>query len=180
MVDTPVAGRFLLSPADPRRARLLAEQLGLRHLTGQLMLNRGIRTDQEARRFLDPRLSDLRPPEGPYPMAGFSVAADRLRKAVLDREVIGVFGDYDVDGVTTCSLLTDFLNRCGATVCPRVARRGEGYGFGTADAHELASSGCSLIITGDCGTSDHETLALCRQMGVDVIVVDHHQVPERP
>src|SRR5262245_23224026 len=92
-------GRFILSPADPRRARLLGEQLGLRFLTGQLLLNRGIRNEQEARRFLDPRLSDLRPPEGAFPMAGFSKAADRLRQAVLDRETIGVFGDYDVDGV---------------------------------------------------------------------------------
>jgi single-stranded-DNA-specific exonuclease len=173
-------GRFLMSPADPRRARLLGEQLGLRSLTGQLLINRGIRTDQEARRFLDPRLSDLRPPEGALPMAGFALAVDRLKQAVLGREPIGVFGDYDVDGVTTCALLSDFLNRCGAQVTARVARRGDGYGFGKADAHDLAAAGCSLIITGDCGTSDHETLALCRQMQVDVIVVDHHQVPERP
>ncbi len=176
----PVSGRFILSPADPRRAKLLAEQLGLRHLTGQILLNRGIRNEQEARRFLDPRLSDLRPPEGALPMAGFTVAVERLKRAVLDREVVGVFGDYDVDGVTTCALLTDFLNRAGATVTPRVARRRDGYGFGKADAHDLAAAGCTLIITGDCGTSDHETLALCRKLGVEVIVVDHHQVPDSP
>ncbi|MCS6915244.1 MAG: single-stranded-DNA-specific exonuclease RecJ [Myxococcales bacterium] len=176
----PGPGPFLLSPPDPRRARALAEQLGLRPLTAQLLLNRGIRTEQEARRFLDPRLSDLRPPEGPQPMAGFSVAVERLRRAILDRETIGVFGDYDVDGVTTCALLADFLNRAGATVQARVARRGDGYGFGKADAHDLAEAGCSVIITGDCGTSDHETLALCRLLGVDVIIVDHHQVPDRP
>src|SRR5262245_31418972 len=109
----PSAGRFLLSPADPRRARQLGERLGLRPLTAQLLLNRGLGTEQEARRFLDPRLSDLRPPEGPLPMAGFTLAVERLRKAVVDREQIGVFGDYDVDGVTTCALLTDFFNRAG-------------------------------------------------------------------
>lgn len=174
------AARFVVRPADPRRARLLAERLGLRHLTAQLLINRGVKDEQEARRFLDPRLSDLRPPEGPLPMAGFAVAVERLKRAVLDREVIGIFGDYDVDGITTCALLTDFLNRAGANVSPRVARRGDGYGFGKADAYDLAAVGCSLIVTGDCGTSDHETLATCRGMGVDVIVVDHHQVPERP
>lgn len=174
------AARFVVRPADPRRARLLAERLGLRHLTAQLLINRGVKDEQEARRFLDPRLSDLRPPEGPLPMAGFATAVERLKRAVLDREVIGIFGDYDVDGITTCALLTDFLNRAGANVSPRVARRGDGYGFGKADAYDLAAVGCSLIVTGDCGTSDHETLTICRGMGIDVIVVDHHQVPERP
>jgi single-stranded-DNA-specific exonuclease len=174
------AGRFTVRPADPRRARLLGERLGLRYLTAQLLINRGIHDEQEARRYLDPRLSDLRPPEGTQPMAGFSIAVERLKRAIIDRETIGIFGDYDVDGVTTCALLTDFLNRAGATVSPRVARRGDGYGFGKGDACDLAAVGCSLIITGDCGTSDHDTLRLCRTMGVEVIIVDHHQVPEGP
>ncbi len=174
------AGRFIVRPADPRRARLLGERLGLRYLTAQLLLNRGIQDEQEARRYLDPRLADLRPPEGTQPMAGFSTAVERLKRAVLDRETIGIFGDYDVDGVTTCALLTDFLNRAGATVSPRVARRGDGYGFGKGDAYDLAAVGCSIIVTGDCGTSDHDTLRICREMGVDVVIVDHHQVPEGP
>ena len=176
----PSLARYVVRPADPRRARLLGERLGLRHLTAQLLINRGVRDEQEARKYLDPRLSDLRPPEGMQPMAGFATAVERLKKSVLDRETVGVFGDYDVDGITTCALLTDFLNRAGANVVPRVARRGDGYGFGKGDAHDLAGLGCDVIVTGDCGTSDHETLALCKQMGIDVIVVDHHQVPERP
>ena len=176
----PSLARYVVRPADPRRARLLGERLGLRHLTAQLLINRGVRDEQEARKYLDPRLSDLRPPEGMQPMAGFATAVERLKKSVLDRETVGVFGDYDVDGITTCALLTDFLNRAGANVAPRVARRGDGYGFGKGDAHDLAALGCDVIVTGDCGTSDHETLALCKQMGIDVIVVDHHQVPERP
>jgi single-stranded-DNA-specific exonuclease len=174
------AARFTIRPADPRKARLLGERLGLRYLTAQLLLNRGVQGEEDARKYLDPRLSDLRPPEGAQPMAGFAVAVERLKKAILDREVVGIFGDYDVDGVTTCALLTDFLNRAGATVSPRVARRGDGYGFGKGDAHDLAAVGCSVIVTGDCGTSDHETLHLCKTLGIDVIVVDHHQVPERP
>lgn len=172
------AGRFTVRPADPRRARLLGERLGLRYLTAQLLINRGIKDEPEARKYLDPRLADLRPPEGAQPMAGFGAAVERLKRAVIDRETIGIFGDYDVDGVTTCALLTDFLNRAGATVSPRVARRGDGYGFGKGDAYDLTSVGCSLIVTGDCGTSDHETLRLCKSMGVEVVIVDHHQVPE--
>ncbi|HMY58842.1 MAG TPA: single-stranded-DNA-specific exonuclease RecJ, partial [Pseudomonadota bacterium] len=68
-------------------------------MTAQLLINRGVRDEQEARRYLDPRLSDLRPPEGVQPMAGFAVAVERLKRAVLDRETVGVFGDYDVDGI---------------------------------------------------------------------------------
>lgn len=158
----------------------MGERLGLRYLTAQILINRGIRDEQEARRYLDPRLSDLRPPEGTQPMAGFGVAVERLKQAVINRETIGIFGDYDVDGVTTCALLTDFLNRAGATVSPRVARRSDGYGFGKGDAQDLAAVGCSLIVTGDCGTSDHDTLRLCRSMGIEVIIVDHHQVPDGP
>lgn len=174
------AARFTLRQPDPRHVQLIVERLGLHHLTAQLLVNRGISDENTARRFLEPRLADLRPPEGPLPMAGFATAIERIKRAVIDRETIGVFGDYDVDGVTTCALLTDFLNRAGGTVSPRVARRGDGYGFGKADAHDLTAAGCSLIITGDCGTSDHDSISLCNKMGVDVIIVDHHQVPDRP
>jgi single-stranded-DNA-specific exonuclease len=97
---------------------------------------------------------------------------------VRGREPIGVFGDYDVDGVTTAALLTTFLRACGATVHVRIARRDAGYGFGVADAEAFAGAGCPVVITGDCGTSDHDAVAAARARGIDVIIVDHHQVPE--
>ena len=85
-----------------------ASALGLRHLTAQLLINRGIVEEQEARRYLDLRLADLRPPEGALPMAGFGLSGRAPQATVLDREVIGIFGDYDVDGVTTCALFPTF------------------------------------------------------------------------
>lgn len=179
MTRIPSIGNWTLQPPDPDAARALATPLGLRPLTGQLLLNRGVRNANDAVRFLHPKLAQLRPPEGELPMAGFADAVERLTQAVINGEVVGVFGDYDVDGITTCALLTDFLRATGLTVVPRIAHRNEGYGFGDAGARYLIGSGCSLIITGDCGTSDHETLALCAEAGVEVIVVDHHQVPDR-
>lgn len=132
---------------------------------------------EAARGFLEPKLGGLRRPEGSAGLAGFAVAADRVTAAVLRRERVAVFGDYDVDGVTTCALLTSFLRACGADVVPRVARRDEGYGFCAAAAEDLMALAPRLVITGDCGTSDGGVISTVRARGVDVVVVDHHTVP---
>src|SRR5437773_1086783 len=93
-----------------RRAAGLAARLGLRPLTAQVLVGRGIADEEQARRFLEPRLGQLRPPEErSAAMAGFSRSAERIAQAILGGETIGVFGDYDVDGVTTCALLSRFL-----------------------------------------------------------------------
>lgn len=155
----------------------LAARLRVRNATARCLVARG--HGEAAEGFLDPRLARLRRPEGDAAMAGFGAAADRVARAVLRRERIAVFGDYDVDGVTTCALLTSFLRDCGAEVIARVARRDEGYGFGAAPAAELIAARPGLILTGDCGTSDLESIARARAAGIDVVVVDHHTVPER-
>ena len=138
----PSLARFCCAARRSTPGSPSGERLGLRHLTAQLLINRGVRDEQEARRYLDPRLSDPRPPEGVQPMAAFAVAVERLKAGGAGSRNGGRFGDYDVDGITTCALLTDFLNRAGVTVAPRVAHRGDGYGFGKSDAHELAHLGC--------------------------------------
>ncbi|MSP63529.1 MAG: single-stranded-DNA-specific exonuclease RecJ [Myxococcales bacterium] len=170
--------------AEPERARALGRAIGVRPLTAQILLNRRVVEPSDALRFLAPRLSDLRPPDGgkagqAQAMAGFDRAAERLARALTDGETVGVFGDYDVDGVTTCALLSRFLLDAGGRVVPRVARRDAGYGFGVPDADGFADAGCKVVVTGDCGTSDHEAIARAGARGIDVIVVDHHQVPER-
>lgn len=166
--------------ADPPSAADLATAVGVRPTTAQLLLRRGISSIEQARRFLEPRLAQLRAPETDgATMAGFGRAADRLAAAVISGEPIGLFGDYDADGVTTTALLGSFLRDAGATVHARVARRDAGYGFSVEMADYLADAGCRLVVTGDCGTSDHDALARARARGVEVIVVDHHQVPER-
>src|SRR5262249_43757064 len=103
---------------------------------------------------------------------------ERLRAAVMAGETVGVFGDYDVDGVTAAALLAIFLGQVGAATVVKVAERDAGYGFGEAQAHALADRGARLIVTVDCGTSDAPAIRAARARGVDVIVVDHHQVPE--
>lgn len=154
----------------------LAGALGVHLVTARCLAARGITDPDTAKSYLSPRLGYLRKPDG---LAGFERASARLAQAVKARERIGVFGDYDVDGVTTAALLTGFLRALGASVVPRVARRDAGYGFGIADADFFVSAGCSLIITGDCGTSDIDAIERANARNAQVIVVDHHTVPER-
>ncbi|HUQ06612.1 MAG TPA: single-stranded-DNA-specific exonuclease RecJ [Kofleriaceae bacterium] len=152
----------------------LARELQLLPTTSRCLVARGMTEVEAARGFLSPKLGGLRKPDG---MAGFTVAADRVMAAVLRGERVAVFGDYDVDGVTTCALLTCFLRGVGADVVSRVARRDEGYGFCAAAAADVLAREPRLIIIGDCGTSDGEVIATVRARGVDVVVVDHHTVP---
>lgn len=105
------------------------------------------------------------------------MAVDRLGDAVMRGERIGIFGDYDVDGVTTAALLTAFLRASGAQVEVAVARRDAGYGFTADAAAQFARQGCTVVVTGDCGTSDLEALAAAASHGLEVIVIDHHTVP---
>jgi single-stranded-DNA-specific exonuclease len=155
----------------------LAGQAGLRPLTARILVARGLHDLTLVGRFLDPRLADLRKPDG---IADLERALARLAVAIQQGQRIGVFGDYDVDGVTTAAILTLGLRGLGGEVVPRVASRSSGYGLSPADAARFADDGCQVVVTGDCGTSDHEAIALCQDRAIDVVVIDHHQVPDGP
>jgi single-stranded-DNA-specific exonuclease len=169
--------RWQVAPLDEAVVDALSARLGVRPLTARVLLNRGLGEPDHVGRFLAPRLADLRGPDG---IADLPRALDRLTEALGRGERIGVFGDYDVDGVTTAAVLTEALRALGATVVPRVASRFSGYGLSPEEAARFCDEGCTVLLTGDCGTSDHEALAVCRERGVDVIVIDHHQVPSGP
>lgn len=152
----------------------LAGALRVRPATARSLVARGVTEPRDAQGFIDPRLAALRPPAG---LAGMALAVGRIADAVVRGERIGIFGDYDVDGVTTAALLTAFLRAAGAVVEVAVARRDAGYGFTPGAAADFAARGCSIIVTGDCGTNDLEAIAVASAQGIDVIVVDHHTVP---
>lgn len=169
-----MAVAWRLRPADEDSARGLAAKLGMRGLTARILAARGFSTSELASRFLSPRLAELRPPVG---MADLDRALERIARALRGNERVAVFGDYDVDGITSAAILIQLLRSLGLQVVTRMARRASGYGFSLGDATSFVEQGCTLVLTGDCGTSDHESLALCRDQGVDVIVIDHHHVP---
>jgi single-stranded-DNA-specific exonuclease len=160
---------------DDLVASALAAELKVRPLTARILLGRGLGEAGVAEKFLTPRLADLRPPEG---MADLGKAIERLVAALAAGETIGVFGDYDVDGVTTAAVLATTFRALGGKVVARCASRDAGYGLGPDDVARFAADGCRVLVTGDCGTSDHEALRAARARGLDVIVIDHHQLPE--
>ena len=153
----------------------LAKILGLRPLTARLLVRRGFTDEGAANRFLQPRLGALRSPGG---FADLARAIERIQTALAEKQLVGVFGDYDVDGVTSAAVLTTGLRALGASVLPRCASRHAGYGFGMGAAKAFLDAGCKLVITADCGTSDHMSIGVLKDNAVDVVVIDHHQVPE--
>jgi single-stranded-DNA-specific exonuclease len=163
-----------LRSVDQRVVDRLATALRVKPATARCLAARGVADPQDARGFIDPRLGALRPPAG---LAGLVGAVERIADAVERGERLGVFGDYDVDGITTCALLTSFLRSAGASVEAAVARRDAGYGFTAAAAADFHARGCRVVITGDCGTSDLEAIRVGASLGLEVIVVDHHTVP---
>jgi len=140
-----------------------------------LMYARGVTAVEAQRQWLSPRLGRLRPPTS---MAGFEAALELLVEARVRGWRVGVFGDYDVDGVTTTSILAGYLEKVGLEVVARVARRGSGYGFTPGAAARFEEAGCDLVLTGDCGTSDHEALGYLADAGIPTVVIDHHMVPD--
>lgn len=152
-----------------------AELLEVHPAVVELMVGRGIEELDDQRQLLAPRLRELSRPDG---MAGYAAAVELLTHARARGWRVGMFGDYDVDGVTTTTILTTFLECLGVEIVAKVASREGGYGFGLAAAKQLHEAGVDLVLTGDCGTSDHEALAWLRARGIQTVVIDHHQVPE--
>jgi single-stranded-DNA-specific exonuclease len=162
---------------DRQRVAALAEAIGVKPLLAWILLNRGISLPDAARDFLSPSLEHLRPPS---PMADTDRAVQRLILALDRRETIGIHGDYDVDGITGAALLFRFLTALGAACVWHLPhRQREGYGMKPLGVDALRRRGATLILAVDCGVSDFEAIDRAGVVGADVIVIDHHQVPER-
>ena len=150
--------------------RLLAA--GFSPITAAVLCARGYDCVESARSFLraDAPLSD------PFDLVGMAAARDRVQKALDRHEHIAVFGDYDVDGITATCLLTEFLRERGGRVTSYIpARLEEGYGLNEIALRSLAEAGVRLIVTVDCGITANEEAELCRSLGIDLVITDHHE-----
>jgi single-stranded-DNA-specific exonuclease len=166
-----------LDPAGAGTALAISQRYRLPELLGRVLAARGVGLD-EVPVALDPSIKALMP--DPSTLRDMDIAAARLADAVARRESVAIFGDYDVDGACSCALLARFLAAHGLR--PRIYipdRMTEGYGPNAAAIEGLARDGATLIVTLDCGTTSIEALAAARPLGVDVVVVDHHQADER-
>jgi len=163
--------------AQPDNASLLEKELNISPLLSKLLVNRNIKEPESAKRFLSSKLQDLRPP---FLMKDIKRASRRIIEALYQKEQICIFGDYDVDGITGTALLKLFLDSLGADVSFYIPNRlEEGYGLHIPALEKIHAQGTSLTITVDCGISDYEEVAFARDQGMDVIVTDHHEVPEK-
>lgn len=161
--------RTAVTPAD----EALAAKCGISPVTAAILRNRGHKDEAAVRLFLSPDASVLR---DPLQLPDIELAVDRVHRAITSREPFLVFGDYDVDGVTSTALLVRSLQLLGANLTYRIPEREEGYGLSIAAVEEAHQDGIGLILTADCGITAHEPARRARELGVDLIITDHHDV----
>lgn len=151
----------------------LEKRVGLHPLVCQILSNRGFKSAEEVEKFLNPSLADL---HDPFMMKDMEKAVDRLIQALREREKIVIYGDYDVDGITSISLLVRYLSQLGANVGYYIPHRMvEGYGLSEAGLDSVAEMGARLIITVDCGISANEAINYANSKGLEMIITDHHE-----
>lgn len=164
-----------ISEIDSPRARQLADELGVSSLVTGVLLSRGFADAAAMREFL---FGKEKPFYDPFLLKDMDLACDRIERALAHNEKITVYGDYDVDGITASSLLIQYLRSRSANVESYIPqRKNEGYGLNSAALENIAAGGTTLLITVDCGISNHAEIAGCPK-SMDVIVTDHHTVPE--
>jgi single-stranded-DNA-specific exonuclease len=168
--------RWLPRLADNRAALTISERHNLPEILGRVLAARGVGVD-DALRHLNPTLRELMPQA--LDLNDLSKGAERLAKAIMAGERIGIIGDYDVDGVTSAALFIRFLRAVGGAPEVHIPDRlTEGYGPSRSAIESLKEKGVSLLVTLDCGVMAHDPLLLAGELGMDALVIDHHQAGE--
>lgn len=156
-------------------AKKLAKEAGISELVVTLLLNREIKTIEAMQKFIRSSIEDMYPP---FLMKDMEKAIHMVQEAIVENKKILIYGDYDVDGVTSTTILFKALKRCGAGVSYHVPHReNEGYGLNSDRIREIKEEGFDLILTCDNGISALEQVALAKELGMTVIITDHHEVP---
>lgn len=167
------AGTLASGEADAAIERLRVST-GLSRLALQVCVNRGLTEVDEIKRFLSPRLDEL---TSPLKIRDMDRAVDRFARARETKERIRVFGDYDVDGTSGAALLTWFFRELAVTFdAVQPDRFKDGYGLGVSAVEQASTDGVQLLVTVDCGISSFDAIKRAGELGIDVIVIDHHQI----
>ena len=155
----------------------IAKKAGLGPEVARLLYSRGVKDQEALSHFLTPTLDDL---HDPYLLHDMDKAVERIRRAIEDGEFILIYGDYDADGMSSASIVKESLEQLGAEVAVYLPNRfTDGYGpNASVYKYFIEQQGISLIVTVDNGVAGHEAIDLAQSMGVDVIVTDHHSMPE--
>ncbi|MEA5470502.1 single-stranded-DNA-specific exonuclease RecJ [Spirulina sp. 06S082] len=170
--------RWHIASESPEQIADLVKVTGLSPLLAQVLIQRGIKTPEQAQFYLNPETEQLPLPLEEFPDLKKSV--DLLEEAISDGEKIAICGDYDADGMTSTALLLRALRAFGANVDYAIpSRMKDGYGINERIVTELAEQGVGLILTVDNGISAYDPIALAVDLGISVIITDHHEVPEK-
>jgi len=160
---------------DPSSASWLARNLGISRLLASLLVHRNITSTDSAQSFLFPKLGVLR---DPFLLKDMDKAVELIQSFIVEKKKITIFGDYDADGITATSLLYDFFSRLKTPISFYIPHRlEEGYSLNEKAVREIANGNTGLIITVDCGISSFSEIALAQELGMEIIITDHHQLP---
>ncbi len=168
--------RWFVHPEKPELAREVAQITELSPLLAQVLINRDIQTPAETKAFLDPESIELPSPLDEFPDLPKSI--ELLETAIIQKQKIAICGDYDADGMTSTALLLRAFRHLGAIAQYAIpSRMREGYGINTRIVEDFHAEGVRLILTVDNGIAAHEPIARARELGLDVIITDHHDLP---
>ncbi|MBN2452769.1 MAG: single-stranded-DNA-specific exonuclease RecJ [Candidatus Omnitrophica bacterium] len=167
---------WLIKDSRPALRDSLASKLNISSVTAQLLVNRGIDNPGSASEFLNASLSSC---HDPFLLKGMDKAVSRIRRAIAKKEKILVYGDYDVDGMTSVAITCSALRILGANVDTYIPNRvEEGYGLNNNAIKRSHANGTSLIITVDCGITSFKEIDQAKAFGIDVIITDHHEIAD--
>jgi len=168
--------RWRIANCDPQSVATLQKAAGIPAVVAQLLLSRGIQDPDEARQFLDPKLNGLR---DPAELPGATQAAELIFAAVQEGKKITIYGDYDADGMTSTAILLRCLRLLGANVNFYVPHRmDEGYSLNANALRSLAEQGTDVVVTVDCGVASVAEAAVAKELGLTLVITDHHQLAD--
>ncbi|TLY12954.1 MAG: single-stranded-DNA-specific exonuclease RecJ, partial [Nitrospirae bacterium] len=166
--------QWIVNRVDREQHAALVYSLSISPITASVLMARGVTTIEQASRWLSPLHAIL---HDPFLLPDMEKAIDRLHKAVSDGELVGFYGDYDVDGISATSLYLTFFQGLGANVRTYIPHRvREGYGLHEGALRALWQEGVRLVVTSDCGTNAHHEVGVANRLGLDLVITDHHQI----
>ena len=165
--------KWQIYQVNEREIEELQEKYKINKLLATILSNRGITEEDKIEKFLKPRRNDF---YDPYGMPDMDITVDRILKAIKNKEKTIIYGDYDVDGITSVTVLKSFLEDRGLNVGVYIPNRlDEGYGLNKAAVEKIAQKGYTLMITVDCGISAIEEVAYANELGIETLITDHHE-----
>lgn len=162
--------------SNEQKVKEICDKYNLNKIIGKIIVNRNVTSDEDVRIFITPTRDDF---HDPFLFKGMDIAVDRILQAINNKEKIFIYGDYDVDGITSTTVLKKYLQERGGIVNTYIPNRlNEGYGLNKEAIKKIKEMGTDLIITVDCGISGIEEVKYAKELGIEVIVTDHHEVGE--